>query len=200
MIRMDAVGKLLTTVLLTSATAFAQSSDRLPVTDAEKIADAMRAGPAFITKDATVLEWPPKPGREYRVLRKGSNEWTCLPGRPGSTHDEPGCFDQVFLQFIKDSIAGRPPNVQSVGISYMYGGFWVPNKSHAMGSGDEFHVGPHIMIIGLDQKIMQTLNHDGSNGQPYVNHLQGHAELYLVIPIREWDDAQKVSSVGEAHR
>jgi hypothetical protein len=47
MIRMDAVMKLLTTVLLTVAIAFAQSSDRLPVTDAEKIADALRAGPAL---------------------------------------------------------------------------------------------------------------------------------------------------------
>jgi hypothetical protein len=72
----------------------------------------------------------------------------------------------------------------------MYGGKWVPNKSHAMGSGNEFHVGPHIMIIGLDQKMLQTLNQDGSNGEPYVNHLPGHhPELFLVIPISEWDDA-----------
>jgi len=192
--------KLLTTVLLTAATAFAQSSDRLPVTDAEKNADALRAGPAFVTKDATLLDWPAAPGGEYRVLRKGSNEWTCLPGRPEGAHDEPGCFDQAFLQFIKDSVAGRTPNLQSPGISYMYGGFWVPNKSHAMGSGDEFHVGPHIMIIGLDQKLLQTFNHDASNGEPYVNHLPGRSELYLVIPIREWDDAQEVSAVGAAHR
>jgi hypothetical protein len=97
---------------------------------------------------------------------------TCLPGFPEGPHDEPGCFDQVFLQFIKDSIAGRTPNVQSVGISYMYGGKWVPNQSHAMAS-----------------ETMQTLNQDGSNGEPYVNHLPGHPELFLVIPIREWDDA-----------
>ncbi len=126
--------------------------------------------------------------------------WTCLPGLPRTPHGEPGCFDQVFLQFIKDSMAGRTPNVQSVGISYMYGGFWVPNKSHAMGTGDEFHVGPHIMIIGPDQKMLETLNHDGSNGEPYVNHLPGRTELYLVIPIREWDDAQAVRTVGAAHR
>ena len=183
MIRANAAMKLLTTVLLTLATAFPQSSDRLPVTDAEKIADALRAGPAFITKDATVLDWPSSPAFEFRVLRARTNGWTCLPGRPGAAHDEPGCFDQVFLQFMKDSMAGHTPNLQSVGISYMYGGFWVPNKSHAMGSGNEFHVGPHIMITGLDQKILQTLNHDGSNGEPYVNHLPGHSELYLVIPI-----------------
>src|ERR1700757_915392 len=31
-------------------------------------------------------------GGEYRVLRKGTNAWTCLPGIPGGPHDEPGCF------------------------------------------------------------------------------------------------------------
>jgi len=82
----------------------------------------------------------------------------------------------------------------------MYRGKWVPNESHAMGSDKEFHVAPHVMIIGLDQKTMQTLNQDGSNGEPYVNHLPGRTELFLVIPIREWDDAQAVHTVGAAHR
>ena len=154
--------KLITILLFVTIAAFAQTAEsRKPVTDAEKVADASRAGPEFVTKDATLLDWPATPGGEYRVLRKGSSQWTCLPGFPGSPHDEPGCFDQIFLRFIKDSIAGRTPNVQGVGISYMYGGFWVPNKAHAIGSGNEFHVGPHIMIIGLDQKMMQTLNAEG---------------------------------------
>src|SRR5580698_6703945 len=83
MIRTNVWMKLLTTILLTAVTAFPQSSDRLPVTDAEKVADALRAGPAFITKDATVLDWPSAPGGEYRLLRRGSNEWTRLPAIPG---------------------------------------------------------------------------------------------------------------------
>jgi hypothetical protein len=128
-------------------------------------------------------------------------QWVdCLPGFPGAAHDEPGCFDQVFLQFIKETSAGRTPNVQRVGISYMHGGKWVPNESHAMGSGTEFHVGPHIMIIGLDPKMMPTLNQDGSNGETYVNHLPGHPELFLVIPIRGWDDAQAVHTAGAETR
>jgi hypothetical protein len=188
-------------VLITAVVTYAQMpASRKAKSDEEKIASALEAGPKFVTQNATVLDWPTSPGGEYRVLRAGANGWTCLPGLPTGAHDEPGCFDQVFLQFIKDSIAGRTPNVQSVGISYMYGGFWVPNKSHAMGSGDEFHVGPHIMIAGLDQKMLQTLNQDGSNGEPYVNHLAGHSELYLVIPIREWDDAQGLRAVGAATR
>jgi hypothetical protein len=56
------------------------------------------------------------------------------------------------------------------------------------------------MIIGLDQKMMQTLNQDGSNGEPYVNNLPGRTELFLVIPIREWDDAQAVRTAGAATR
>jgi hypothetical protein len=178
---------LLITAILTCAQTPAPPNSK---SDAEKIASAMAAGPKFVTQKATVLDWPSSPSGDFRVLRAGTNAWTCLPGRPQGAHDEPGCFDQAFLQFMKDSIAGRTANAQNVGISYMYKGFWVPNKSHAMGSSNEFHVGPHIMIIGLDQKMMQTLNHDGSNGEPYVNHLPGRSELYLVIPIREWDDAQ----------
>jgi hypothetical protein len=78
--------------------AFAQKTETpLPLTDAEKIADALRAGPTFITNDATLLDWPASPNGEYRVLRKGSNEWVCLLGFPGYPHDEPGCFDRVFF-------------------------------------------------------------------------------------------------------
>ena len=44
--------------------------------------------------------------------------------------------------------------------------------------------------------MMQTLNHDGSNGEPYVNHLPGHSELYLVVPIREWEGSPAVSPIG----
>jgi hypothetical protein len=78
---------------------FAQRAmNRHPSNDQDKIADALRAGPNFITKDATILDWPSTPGGKYRVLRKGTNEWTCLPGIPGYPHDEPGCFDRVFFQ------------------------------------------------------------------------------------------------------
>ena len=93
-----------------------------PVTDAEKMTDALRAGPTFITKDATILDWPAKADGDDRVLRKGTNEWTCLPGVPGYSHDEPGCFDTVFMQWIKDSLAGREPHITTVGIAYMYVG------------------------------------------------------------------------------
>ena len=173
---------------LMASCAFAQTpKSHLPVTDAEKIADALRAGPTFITKDATLLDWPSSPGGEYRVLRKGTSEWTCLPAIPGYPHDEPGCFDRAFFQWLKDSLAGKDPHIETVGIAYMYVGAWVPNLSGPGPKTQDFHVGPHIMIVSPheNQKELQSFSHDGSNGMPYVAHLPHGTDLYLVIPIRE---------------
>ena len=177
-------------VLTMAAVAFSQNASDHPITDSAKINDALRAGPAFITKNATILDWPQQRGGEYRVLRKGTNEWTCLPGVPGYSHDEPGCFDPVFMQWMKDSLAGREPHITTVGIAYMYIGAWVPNKSRNGSSGDEFHVGPHIMIVSPheNQKELQSIRHDGSTGMPYVAHLPHGEDLYLVLPFRQWDE------------
>jgi hypothetical protein len=163
-----------------------------PATDSQKIADALRAGPTFITAHATLLDWPSTQDGPYRVLRKGTNEWTCLPGVPGYSHDEPGCFDPVFMEWIKESLAGREPHIETVGIAYMYVGAWIPNKSgkEDAAKSKEFHVGPHIMIVSphQNQKELQSFSHDGSNGMPYVAHLPNGADLYLVMPFRQWDE------------
>jgi hypothetical protein len=183
--------KLILLCLLTTVAAAAQTAaPARAMTDTEKMADALRAGPKFITKDATILDWPATDGAEYRVLRKGTNDWSCLPAFPGYSHDEPGCFDPVFMQWVKDSLAGRKPQIERVGIAYMYGGAWVPNKSNnpVTAKGEDFHVGPHIMIVSptTNQAELQTFSHDGSNGMPYVAHLPNGTDLYLVMPIREW--------------
>jgi hypothetical protein len=71
-----------------SVAAFAQMETKPAshqASDKEKIADALRAGPAFITKDVVIADWPANPkdlNTEYRVLRAGKSDWTCLPGIP----------------------------------------------------------------------------------------------------------------------
>src|SRR5579864_6268578 len=45
--------------------------------------------------------------------------------------------------------AGQPcrtPHIDRIGISYMYLGLWKPAKD-----GHEFHVGPHLMVVGPHQ-------------------------------------------------
>jgi hypothetical protein len=61
---------------------------------------------------------------EYRLLRKGSNEWTSVPAIPGYSHDEPGCFDQYSCAGCGTALPGRTPRIDRIGISYMYFGTW----------------------------------------------------------------------------
>jgi hypothetical protein len=162
-------------------------TEHLPTTDAAKIADALRSAPKFITDGATIADYPASKGGEWRVLRKGTSEWTCLPGPPpGSKHDDPGCFDSVFFQFVKDDLAGRPQHIERLGVSYMFMGQWVPGAA-----GGEFHVGPHIMVVAPHQEELQGFTRGGQNGT-YIIHLPGPDQAdkwFLVIPI---DEANKL--------
>jgi hypothetical protein len=76
---------LMVAALMTSA----QTPKPGPMTDSEKIAEVLRAGPRFIANDATLLDWPSTPNGEYRILHKGTNDRVCLPGSPRLPHDEP---------------------------------------------------------------------------------------------------------------
>jgi len=96
------------------------------------------------------------------------------------------------MQWIRDSLAGRQPHIDRIGISDMYAGARVANKSaenHAP-TGSEFHVDPHIMIVSpqQNQEELRALSHDGSNGMAYVTHLPNGTELFLVVPVRQWDE------------
>jgi hypothetical protein len=167
----------------------AQSADdHLPVTDAEKIADALRAGPDFITDSATVVDYPATKGGEFRVLREGSSQWTCLPGPPpGSKHDDPGCFDRAFFQWVKAGLAGRPQHIDRLGVAYMYMGQWVPGAS-----GGEFHVGPHVMLVTPHPEDLQGFTRGGQNGT-YIIHLPLPSQAdkwFLVIPMHEAEGAK----------
>jgi hypothetical protein len=71
----------------------------------------MQAGPKFVMQNPTVFELPSSPGGEFRVLRAGTSAWTCVSCIPQGVHDETGYFDQVFLEYMKDSMAGRTSNV-----------------------------------------------------------------------------------------
>jgi hypothetical protein len=178
-------------VLAISFSVFAQMKpDGDQATDKEKIADALRAGPAFITKDAVIADWaanPKDPNSEYRVLRPGKSAWTCLPGIPGYPHDEPMCLDKTSMQWIKDSLADRPVHIDQIGVMYMFSGAWVPDLHGTSHSADHtYHVGPHVMIITPHNEDLAKFNRDGSTGQVYISHLPGHSELYMIMPFKDW--------------
>ena len=54
-----------------------------------------------------------------RVLRKGNNGWTCMPDVPGRPQHDPMCVDETMMQWLMATLAGKKPNIDRVGLSYM---------------------------------------------------------------------------------
>ena len=86
-----------------------------------KIARALSAGPPDITQDATVAEIGPHCA--MTVLRKGSNDWTCVPGNLDGVGMPPMCEDSVAVQWNRDRDEGKPgPTTKVPGVEYMLAG------------------------------------------------------------------------------
>jgi len=47
---------------------------------------------------------------------------------------------------------------------------------------------PVSILVSPNQDELQTYNRDGTTGMPYVTRLPNRTELYLVIPIRQWNE------------
>src|SRR6266478_6641833 len=100
----------------------------------------------------------------------------CTASRAGICHQR--CRDR--------RLAGRPVHIAQIGVMYMYTGAWVQDLHGTSHSEDHtYQVGPHVMIITPHNEALATFSHDGSDGQPYVAHLPGHSELYLVMPYQD---------------
>jgi hypothetical protein len=88
------------------------------------------------------------------------------------------------------------PHIDRIGIAYMYGG---AVRRFRPGTA-EFHVGPHLMIVTPHQDELQDFNRDGSTGMPYLAHLPNRTELYMVIPIRHWDNLPARAQTSDSAR
>jgi hypothetical protein len=65
---------------------------------------------------------------------------------------------------------------------------WIGGCCHNIACLPSKNVVPHLMVVRPHQDDFQGFNRDGSNGMPYVAHLPGRTELYLVMPIRQWNE------------
>jgi hypothetical protein len=171
-------------------------------TDAWKIENALSAGPKVIADHAAVMDWPAAPGQEMRVLREGTNGWTCMPGRSWEPRPDPMCVDETMMKWIMAKQAHRQPHIDRIGIAYMLQGEVRADPSnfyaHAPPPGKAWtYVGPHIMVVLPDASTKEALrgqNHDASTGEPFVTDSSSSSPL-LVIPIAKGDEQIVVEKV-----
>jgi hypothetical protein len=165
----------------------AMKSDRM-MTKAQKIANAVQAGPSSVSARATVLDWPAKEGAAPEVLRAGTNGWTCFPDWPVSKGNDPLCVDETWVKWFEAYMAQKPPVVTKVGIGYMIapGGGWASNTDpFAMKETMDNHWGhhqPHLMIVVPDAKSLAGISTDPKNGGPYVM-FAGTPYAHIMAPI-----------------
>jgi hypothetical protein len=113
----------------------------------QKIALALSAAPSNVSKDATVVE--PDGHGVTRVLRQGTNGFTCMPGDPSGVGMPPMCMDKVAVQWNKDFNEHKPkPTTTVPGIEYMLAGATQrsdtdPNDK----TSPAIKIGPHWMIL-----------------------------------------------------
>jgi hypothetical protein len=158
-------------------------SGKEPTTE-EKIADALRAAPAYIAESATVVDWDMQ-----TVLRDGSPDWTCVPTPPGKPGSAPMCNDPVMMQWFMEISQGKTPTIDRIGISYMLMGeigadFDDLEATQPPEGKDWYRAGPHVMFVFPQGtgRMLQGLGHDTTSGLPYVRPIPG-AEPLLVVPI-----------------
>jgi hypothetical protein len=128
-----------------AVTASAESSEN-GVVDA-KIRRALLAGPAGLTKDATVVDRDA--AGNMKLLRQGTNKWICTPGDENKIGDPPMCADPVAMQWFADVKARKPKPTNTVpGMAYMLCGATQRSNTNPFDTTSAaIPIGPHWMIL-----------------------------------------------------
>jgi hypothetical protein len=146
-----------------------------PQSNAELIADAERAAPAFISQKATIKTM------DGKLLREGTNGWTCYPGTEATG---PMCNQpewDALLAALQKKASYKP---RKFSISYMLAGegdaIGVSNSdpfaTDPKHSHDWVKEGPHLMIIVPDHSLLEGVSTDPNDpvyvmwkGTPYAH-------------------------------
>ena len=112
-----------------------------------KIRRALLAGPAGLTKDATVVDRDA--AGTTKVLRQGTNKWICTPGDENKIGDPPMCADPVAMQWFADVKARKPKPTNTVpGMAYMLCGATQRSNTNPFDTtSPAIPIGPHWMIL-----------------------------------------------------
>ena len=167
--------------------AHAQSAKQPASRDA-KIANALAAGPEEITRNATVRDWPAKPGEALTLLRQGTNGWVCLSDDPATPGNDPACMDSSFYGAFAAYLAGQTPKLTQVGYAYMLtsdaeGSNTDPMAESATSTNQWHHVGPHVMIAYPDPKLLEGLPTKPTGFGPYVM-FPGTPIAHVMLPVQ----------------
>jgi hypothetical protein len=156
-------------------------------TDAELIASAESAAPASVGKHATIMAVDAD--GKMRTLRKGTNNFTCMPDAPNTPGPDPMCMDAAAMEWVHALISHATPPAK-VGFMYMLAGGTDasntdPYATKPSASNHWIKTGPHVMVVGADASFYDAYpkGPDPDTTVPYVMWA-GTPYQHLMAPVK----------------
>jgi hypothetical protein len=157
-------------------------------TDAQLIASAESAAPGNIGKNATVAVMDAD--GKMRTLRKGTNNFTCMPDNPATPGPDPMCMDPASMEWLHAYISHATPPAGKVGFMYMLAGGTDasntdPYAAKPTATNHWIKTGPHVMVVGADAAFYDSYpkSADPDTSVPYVMWA-GTPYQHLMAPVR----------------
>jgi hypothetical protein len=170
-------------VLLTPVIAYAQHA-RKPatprLTNAQKIALAMSAGPTEIARHATIIDMTDM--SNPKQLRAGTNGWACY-----ADVRQPMCLDKEWQKWAQAWMSKSEVKVEGTGICYMLRGDTGASNTDpyatAATADNHWVVSPaHIMVLYEDPKMLDAYPTDPKSGGPWVMW-KGTPYAHVMVPV-----------------
>ncbi len=157
-------------ILLLQATSYA--SDKV-------IQSAESAAFPALSSNATIMDWNDK------VIRKGTNGWTCLPDRDTPGND-PWCVNEAWMNFLQAYKSKTKPSYDQVGVAYMLQGDTPVSNSDPYATKPDGNwvtgLGAHLMILVPDKKSIASYPSDWKQGGPWIMW-GGTPYEHLMVPL-----------------
>lgn len=154
-------------------------------TDADLIRSAETAAPAAVGKDATVIAIGADGA--VRVVRKGTNGFTCMADAPDTPGPDPMCGDANAMEWVNAWVGHKTPP-DKAGFMYMLaGGTDASNTDpYAKAPSDQnnwIKTGPHVMIVGSKAALAgYPTDANPDTSKPYVMW-SGTPYAHLMVPV-----------------
>jgi hypothetical protein len=165
----------------------AQATAKAAPTDAQLIASAESAAPPNVGKHATIVAMDS--AGKMRTLRKGTNNFTCMPDNPATPGPDPMCMDPAAMEWVHAYIGHASPPQGKVGFMYMLAGGTDGSNTDPYATGPQagnnwIETGAHVMIVGA-KGMMEGYPRSPlpDTKAPYVMWA-GTPYEHLMIPVR----------------
>jgi hypothetical protein len=164
------------------------------MSDEELTRSAMSAAPPAVAKNATIVAL--SADGQMRVIRKGTNGFTCLPDNPNSPGPDPMCGDENAMEWAQAWIQKKEPPRNKVGFMYMLAGGTDASNTDPYAEKPEannawIETGPHVMVVGakgMMEGYPRAAKPDTT--QPYVMWA-GTPYEHLMLPVQTPEPATK---------